>query len=583
MRFSNLVSFLTLLFISPFAFSQTWNGLGPNGNWSTNGNWDTAAPISGAAVTMAGTTNLATIQDIPLLSLSSLTFDSTAGAFTVSGGTLEIANAGSLIHNGNLDVSITTPLTFAGNATIGGNGDGLLILGTTAFQNGSVSINRNVTIGDMTIGVPSGTAVTLNTGSNVLTMAGNLTFVSQSGSNLNTPPATINGNIDLGGANRTFSGNFSNAPSPFIDVIINAVITGDGGFVKGGVGTEHAAFMFTAQNTYTGPTILETDSEFLYLGAVNAIPNTSAVTVSSGSILSLTSQNPVVTGNNGFSQTIGSLRDGNTGGGTVYIGQNNAATVLTTGGDNSSTTFSGQLLGGGSLVKVGSGTFILANNNSGAQSNYLSGTIVNGGTLLVNGQTGTNSGTGSGTVTVNTGATFGGNGRAAGAVTISSGGTIRGGDASAVGTLTLGGGLSVQAGGNVAVRVTGGSSAAANSGGSSGGTLPNPANNNFIDVTGGTIDWNNANFVIDGTGTSFTLNSPYSYQIARQGTSLTSLNILDQSRFSTVGFVASSFSVTGDSNGVAYLNFTPVPEPIFMATIAVAGVVGYRRFRSIRA
>ena len=50
-------------------------------------------------------------------------------------------------------------------------------------------------------------------------------------------------------------------------------------------------------------------------------------------------------------------------------------------------------------------------------STYTGGTIVNGGTLLVNNASG--SGTGSGSVTVNSGATLGGSGAIAGAVTFS--------------------------------------------------------------------------------------------------------------------------------------------------------------------
>ena len=51
---------------------------------------------------------------------------------------------------------------------------------------------------------------------------------------------------------------------------------------------------------------------------------------------------------------------------------------LTIGGNNQSTTFSGQIVGGGSIVKAGSGTLILTGDNT-----YSGGTTINTGTLQI--------------------------------------------------------------------------------------------------------------------------------------------------------------------------------------------------------
>ena len=51
---------------------------------------------------------------------------------------------------------------------------------------------------------------------------------------------------------------------------------------------------------------------------------------------------------------------------------------LTIGGNNQSTTFSGQIIGGGSIVKAGSGTLTLTGNNT-----YGGGTTISGGTLQI--------------------------------------------------------------------------------------------------------------------------------------------------------------------------------------------------------
>ena len=83
----------------------------------------------------------------------------------------------------------------------------------------------------------------------------------------------------------------------------------------------------------------------------------------------------------GAGTTIGSLA----GSGTVNLTDiSNAQTkALVIGGNNQSTTFSGQIVGGGSIVKAGSGTLVLTGDNT-----YSGGTTINAGTLqLGNGGT----------------------------------------------------------------------------------------------------------------------------------------------------------------------------------------------------
>ena len=80
------------------------------------------------------------------------------------------------------------------------------------------------------------------------------------------------------------------------------------------------------------------------------------------------------------------------------------AGTLTVGGDNATTTYTGILSGTGALAKVGSGLMALA-----AVNTYTNGTTVSGGTLLINPGGAVNSTTswvGTGTVTINAGATL---------------------------------------------------------------------------------------------------------------------------------------------------------------------------------
>ena len=92
----------------------------------------------------------------------------------------------------------------------------------------------------------------------------------------------------------------------------------------------------------------------------------------------------------------------------------------------------------GQLVKVGDGVLSLSR---AAGNGYTGGTIVRGGTLLVNNTS--NSGVGSGAVTVDAGAFLGGTGRVSGAVTVD-GGIAPG--STGIGTLTTGSGVTWNAG-----------------------------------------------------------------------------------------------------------------------------------------
>ena len=119
----------------------------------------------------------------------------------------------------------------------------------------------------------------------------------------------------------------------------------------------------------------------------------------------------------------------------------------------------------GGLTKLGTGSLTLL-----AASTYNGGTIVSAGTLLVNNTTG--SGTGEGSVVVQTNATLGGSGSIGGAVTVESGGTLAPGP-SAIGTLTINSNLTLA--GNLFIRINK-SASASNSWVTVSGTLTNAGN-----------------------------------------------------------------------------------------------------------
>src|SRR5262249_11121072 len=91
---------------------------------------------------------------------------------------------------------------------------------------------------------------------------------------------------------------------------------------------------------------------------------------------------------------------------------------------------------GGMLTKAGLGTLTLA-----AANTYTGNTVVNGGNLFVTNPPGS-SGTGYGSVTVNSGAALGGTGTVGGPVTVT-GGKLIAGPGTGPGTLTLRGGTTL--------------------------------------------------------------------------------------------------------------------------------------------
>ena len=105
----------------------------------------------------------------------------------------------------------------------------------------------------------------------------------------------------------------------------------------------------------------------------NVLPTTTTLSLASGGKLDLS----------GHNQQVASLSDYVSGnGGSILNSNSGAASVLTVSPTGGSTTFSGTIVGGGtlgtiSLVMNGNGTQVLSGSNT-----YTGGTTVSGGTLL---------------------------------------------------------------------------------------------------------------------------------------------------------------------------------------------------------
>jgi fibronectin-binding autotransporter adhesin len=352
------------------------------------------------------------------------------GTFTQNGGT---HNAGHFFLGNSYDDGWGDTYYGDGHYTLNGSGV-MSAIGEEIGYQGTGEFTQNGGTNTITgsyglmIGLYQGRATyNLNGGSLVLyalgagPFSGGATFnfgagTLQASAAFNTSqPMTLTGaggnaNVDTAGYAVTFSGQ----------------ISGSGGLNKLGNGT---LTLLTA-NSYSGNTTISRGT--LTLANANALQGTTLDYDGYGGTLSFGSLTAA---------TLGGLK-GNQN--LAIRNASSAAVALSVGGNGESTTYSGQLSGGGSLKKLGAGTLTLAGNNS-----YLGSTTVSAGTLKVNNTIG--SATGSGTVTVDSGATLAGSGVINGSVTIA--GTLAPGNST--GILTVNNQVTFQSGSTFSAEVFG--------------------------------------------------------------------------------------------------------------------------------
>jgi autotransporter-associated beta strand protein len=265
-----------------------------------------------------------------------------------------------------------------------------LYTGGTTFAGGVVSVSSDANLGNASGG---------------LTFNGGMLQIT--GTSYTSTARTINWGAGGGGFD------IANPANAFA---VSQVLSGTGGLTKAGAGT----LTLSGGNIYRGATAVNAGT--LKQGAIGAFSSASAYTVASGATLDLGS----------YATTIGSLA----GAGNVQLG----AAVFTAGGDNGTTEFSGTLSGGGAFIKAGTGKTVLSGINT-----YSGATVVNAGTLSVNGSTASSSLT-----LVSAGGTLGGSGTVG--TTQINGGTLAPGNS--VGTLNVAGDLEFYAGSTYAVEVS---------------------------------------------------------------------------------------------------------------------------------
>ena len=326
--------------------SGTWT-VDASGNWSTSGNWVGGIVPNGTDGTANFTFDITAPRTVTLdttRTIGNLVFSdggAAGSAWILTGApTLTLATAiGTPLITTTTDATIS--LTLGGTQGFTKDGAATLIL------SGNNSITGTTTISAGTLQLGNGGA----TGS----LSGNI---------------VNNGVLAFNRSNLyTYSGNISGTGS--ISVTAPS-------------GTNY--LQLSGSNTFTGATNLLVGE--LRLGSNNALLN-STVNLSAGTTLSFATgvTAPVIGGLAGPAAV------------SLYT-QSLQAANLTVGSNNESTVYSGNLSGGGTLTKIGTGTLTLSGNNlnngtttitagtlqlgNGGSTGTVFGAIVNNGTLALN-------------------------------------------------------------------------------------------------------------------------------------------------------------------------------------------------------
>ena len=228
---------LSALLTSSAALAQgTWDGGGTTNNFSDAANWvGDVAPTTNGLYTFAGTTRLTANNNLTLTGAdNTLTFDSTAGAFTITGSAIRMGavnnnssnlqtisvnlrlNGGRTINTGSAGVNLTTLITSTGasgrTATKTGSGD--LIISATGTSN---LISYSASAGRLVLGNATGTLTLPSTTTTALASGTSLVFA-QAGT-----------------------------------AVVDSPVTGAGSVRKTGLGTS----TLSGLNTYTGGTVVD--------------------------------------------------------------------------------------------------------------------------------------------------------------------------------------------------------------------------------------------------------------------------------------------------------------------------------------
>ncbi len=383
------------------------------------------------------------------------------GSFTVTGGSVD--TRGFMLGSGNGSTGIGVGMISGGTVTVDNSvvipyfsGTGVLTVSTNGSllrTSGSKNLNVNQKgngIGELNLlggTIDNGDGV-LGFGTGTTPAGGGNGIVNVNAGSLRTarfnPTTHGNSRLNFGGGTVLPSGH----QTAFLpDIMTSVYINGAFGSFAGGAVIDTAGWDIAVAASLLAPTgegissVAVTHGGSGYLGAPYV-----AITDGSGGVAATAIANMVDDGTGNGTLKVDSIKITNPG---VNYTAGTTSCTLRGGGASGDEAVPGTVTtvanSAGGLVKLGAGTLTLTGENT-----YTGGTIVGGGTLMVDNTTG--SGTGSGAVTVQTGAQLSGSGTISGTVTAQAGAFLSPGDGG--GTLTLGGDLILSGGGTAIFEIT---------------------------------------------------------------------------------------------------------------------------------
>ncbi len=504
-----------------------WNNSATIGSGTTLSVWNNSASPLDTANFLRGTTGTVTVsgtQAVLALNFSSNTGSFTTGtsAYTLTGGVIDIRQA-----------SFSNTISNTGNNTVESDIHlfGNVASATEGNRQRLVNNSGTLTLTNIqNISTFSGTgvqAISLESYSTALNINGNITKgVSSDGAELLVGGAGTNGgsNYSLGGNNTGLTG---------VATVNRGTLTLNNSNALVG------ASSVTVANANTTVALADTANILIGTGGVSsnkAITFAALTSTDTSDIRTIGGSNTSGTATFSGTTTLGAFAASGTG--------SNLRVTSATGG---TVAFSGNITdGSNSVALLLNGTGIVKFTRATGMS-YDGGTTVSSGTLLITNTS--NSGTGTGAVSVSNGATFGGTGTASGAITLAAGGRLSPGNMDEAGVSSVG-------------TFTGGSSLTWNSNSSTGGLFFNlgadQVSSDQLALAGAFTKGTGSTFIFDFTGS--TLNSSIAYTLV----TFDSIDFV-AGDFSAINGGAGEFAVIG--NTLVFGNLSAVPEPSAYATL----------------
>ena len=497
------------------------------GNWSSTGSWyDSALPVSSNNIVFIGPGG-ASSHNLSALAtgsgvIGSLTFsNSVTGSYTLSGNAFTLI--GGLTNNSAFAHTINNHITLAGGTAFAANSNSLTIAGNVTNSSSLLTLTGNGSIGMN--GVVSGTGGITKSGTGTAALSGVNTYHGAT---------TVSGGCLQLSSTATFGDGSGTLNWSGGALALSATRDTTNGVIPNPI-------QMSANTTIQNTTNAGSGTRNLPFGTDSIQTSGGTLTIRNIALANSNTMNLRLQGSGfNFSRPITFDK-------SVAADPDNNPVQLDCYNTNGTQVLSGVISGHGRIrrgVVFGgaTGTTILTGNNQ-----YSGGTTVIAGTLLVNNNPG--SGTGSGDVVVSDSGVLGGTGAIAGAVLCSS--TISPG--ANVGSLTVGNGLDLSGGGTYLWQLSNLSTTGA-------GT-----NYDQIALTGGSLVLGgNAKLQLDFIGPATAPDVANAFWQAVRSWRIISLNNSatnnGATRFPTIlngNFSAGSFTNVADANGNIWLRFVP--------------------------